>query len=319
MSKYKALLLRFETFLAIVAVLMFVVFAVVAPDFMKPETQLSLSSHMWEMGLLALMMTLIIVSGGIDLSVGSTMALAAVVLGLLHEVKVPMAGAVAGALITGLAAGFFNGVFIASVRVHPLIVTLASLAAYRGIAVGISNGRPMSGYPDAFLAFGSGTILGFPTAGVIFIVLFLIILFVMAKTKYGVWVHAVGYNETASKFSGITVERLKLFLYTAMGAFASLAAVMYVARRNTAKADIGDGLELEAITAVVLGGTSINGGKGSIAGTLIGIVVIHELREFLSWQFNRNELNYIVTGAILIVLVLVNRIASGKKDGKTEA
>lgn len=309
-------LLRYETFLALFLVLFLGVVALVNPSFMAPATQLALSSHMWELGLLALVMTLIILTGGIDLSVGSTLALSAVVLGLLHEAKAPMPVAVAAALLTGTAAGFLNGAFISALKVHPLIVTLASLAAYRGIAIGISNGRPMSGYPEAFQALGGGTLVGIPIPGLVFIAVFAALVFLMSRTKYGIWVHAVGYNERASLFSGIPVDRLKLLLYTASGFCAGVVAVLYVSRRNTAKADIGDGLELEAITAVVLGGTSIFGGKGGLVGTLLGVLILHELREFLGWQWNRNEINAIVTGALLIALVLINRLVASRKGAR---
>lgn len=304
-----------ESYLAAFLLLMLGLFAIANPAFLNPATQLSLSSHGWEMGFMALVMTLIILTGGIDLSVGSTFALAAVVLGLFHEAHASMGVAIAVAILTATLAGLLNGLFIATLRVHPLIVTLASLAAYRGIAIGISNGRPLSGYSPSFQTLGGGSLLGLPVPGLIFLVVFSVLVFVMARTKYGLWVHAIGYNERASQFSGIPVNRVKLWLYTAAGFCAGLVAVIYVSRRNTAKADIGDGIELEAITAVVLGGTSIYGGKGGLVGTLLGVLILHELREFLAWQWNRNEINAIVTGVLLIILVLANRFLAERKRG----
>ena len=258
-------------------------------------------------------MTLIIVTGGIDLSVGSTMALCAVVFGLCFQAHVPLA---LGALLTlavGAAAGALNGAFVAYVRVHPLIVTLATLAAYRGIAEGISLGRPVSDFPPGFTQWGQGAVLGLPIPGLIFLVALGVTAFFVARTPLGLWLSALGYNETAARYSGIAVARIKLLLYTSSGLAAGLAALLFVARRNTAKADIGTGMELAVITAVVLGGTSIFGGRGRLFGTVLGVLLIHETREFVSWQWDRDELNLIVIGALLILSVLADSLLSPKQ------
>jgi rhamnose transport system permease protein len=272
-------------------------------SFVRPETQIELSTHVWELALLAIPMTFIIITAGIDLSVGSTMALCAVVLGLTYERGVsPWIGA-GLALMTGIVAGALNGWFVAKVRVHPLIVTLATLAAYRGVAEGISLARPISGFPAGFT-----NTLSAPVPCVLFVGAAFVAAVVLAKTPFGRSLYAIGYNETATRFSGIAVDRIKLLLYTLSGAAAAVAAVLYVARRNTAKADIGLGIELDVITAVVLGGTSIFGGRGNIVGTLLGILLIHETREFVGWRWHKDELNFIVIGIVLILSVLLNRI-----------
>jgi rhamnose transport system permease protein len=122
----------------------------------------------------------------------------------------------------------------------------------------------------------------------------------------------MGHNETASRYSGLPVERIKLLIYSLSGAMAGLAAVLFVARRNTAKADIGAGMELDVITAVVLGGTSIFGGRGRIVGTLLGVLLIHETREFVSWRWNNDELIFVVVGVLLIAAVLINSAVTGR-------
>ena len=284
-----------------------------SPHFLAPTAQLELSTHVWELALLALPMTLIILTAGIDLSVGSTMALCAVVFGLCFQAHMPL---IVGALLTlvvGAAAGALNGVFVACVRVHPLIVTLAAYAAYRGIAEGISLGRPVSGFPESFTNWGQGTLIGLPIPGLIFLIALGLTAFAVARTPLGLWLSAIGFNETASYYSGIAVARIKLLLYTASGLTAGLAALLFVARRNTAKADIGTGMELAVITAVVLGGTSIFGGRGRLFGTVMGVLLIHETREFVSWQWNRDELNLIVIGTLLILSVLADSLLSPKQ------
>lgn len=284
-----------------------------SPSFLSSRAQIELSTHVWELALLALPMTLIILTAGIDLSVGSTMSLCAVVFGLSYQAHLPMAVAVIFTLAAGAAAGALNGIFVAYVKVHPLIVTLATLAAYEGIAEGISLARPVSGFPAGFMQLGQGTFLGLPIPGVIFIAAIIILAIAMVRTPLGLRLSAIGYNETAALYSGIAVEKIKVWLYTSSGLTAALAALIFVARRNTAKADIGSGMELAVITAVVLGGTSIFGGRGRLFGTVLGVLLIHETREFVSWQWNRDELNLIVIGALLILSVLADSLLSPKQ------
>jgi rhamnose transport system permease protein len=283
------------------------------PRFVSRAAQLELSTHAAELALLALPMSLIIISGGIDLSVGSTMALAAVVLGLLFEGGAPITLAACAAVATGALAGALNGVFIARIGVHPLIVTLASLAAYRGLAEGISLARPISGFPPAFLRLGEGTLAGIPIPLIIVLAASIAFAAIARRTVLGFRVYAIGDSEPAARSAGIPVNRIKMLLYTASGAAAGLAAVLFIARRNTAKADVGAGIELEVITAVVLGGTSIFGGRGTILGTILGVALIHEVRELVSWHWQHDELILIVIGSILIASVLLNNFAGGAR------
>ncbi len=283
------------------------------PAFVGIAAQLDLATHSIEIALLALPMTLIIVGGGIDLSVGSTMALAAVVIGLVVEAGAPIWLASAAAVLVGLFAGMLNGVFVAYVRVHPLIVTLATLAAYRGLAEGISLGRPVSGFPEGFQRIVGGTGNGIPLALAAVAVIAIVFGVGAWRSIAGFWVYAVGDSERAARYGGIPVARMKFLLYTVGGAMAGLAAVLFVARRNTAKADIAMGIELDVITAVVLGGTSITGGRGSILGTMLGVALLHEARELASWHWQHEEAFPIVVGGILIGSVLLNNVVSRRR------
>jgi rhamnose transport system permease protein len=285
----------------------------VEPGFICIESQIELSTHIWELALLAIPMTLIIITAGIDLSIGSTLALCAVVLGLSFEAGLPPGYGAVLVLFTGIIAGGVNGFFIAHLRIHPLIVTLASMAAFRGVAEGISLARPISGFPESFAIIGRGKLLGLPIPGLIFIALALVAILILVKTPQGRYIYAIGHNEIASRFSGIPVTRIKLLLYSLSGMFAGMAALILVARRNTAKADLGLGMELDVITAVVLGGSSIFGGRGSIFGTILGVLLIHETREFVSWHWNSEELNLIVIGVLLILSVLMHKALSKKR------
>jgi rhamnose transport system permease protein len=279
----------------------------VNPRFLRLTSQINLASKVWELAILALPMTLIIITAGIDLSVGATMALSAVVLGMSWRAGVPIGFAAALAVTTGLACGLLNGWFVAYVRVHPLIVTLATLSAYRGLAEGISSGEAVSKFPVAFADI-SKDVAGLPIPGVIFAVAAIVCAVVLAKTPFGRAVYAMGFNETACRFSGIPTKRIKLTLYALSGLAAGVAATLFVARRNTAKADVGDGMELDVITAVVLGGTSIFGGRGRVIGTVLGILLIHETREFVNWHWRNNVLIMLVIGVLLILSVLLNTL-----------
>jgi rhamnose transport system permease protein len=242
------------------------------------------------------------------------MALASVVFGSAFTQSGSLMAAVCAALGTGLVCGAVNGLCLTRFRVHPLIVTLATLSAYRGIAEGMSLGRSVSGFPDAFSRLATTDIVGFPVVGLIYVALAALAAFALARTPIGAWLVAMGYGETPARFSAVRVDRIKVALYTCSGLIAGVAAIVFAARRNTAKADVGMGMELDVITAVVLGGTSIFGGRGTVIGTILGFLLLHESREWMSWAFDYDELNLILVGALLIASVLVQRVLSGSAE-----
>ena len=282
--------------------------ATLEPRFVTVKSQLLLASHLWELAIVALPMLLIIIIGGIDLSVGSIVAIAGVTLGLTFEAGMPPFLAAGCAVLGGTLAGYLNGKLVTKLRVHPLIVTLATMAAYRGTAEGMSRARPLSGYPESFLHLSQGTVLGVPFPAVTFLLLALLTWFILAKLRIGRWIIALGTEEAPTRFSGIPVDRLKTALYTFSGLACGIAAVFLVARNNTAKADMGMGMELEAITAVVLGGASIEGGKGKVLGLVLALFLIHETREFVSWHWKQSELNLLVMGSLLILALLTEQL-----------
>lgn len=294
-----------ELTLFLVLVALMVAAAMLEPRFVTFRTQTLLAAHSWELALVAIPMLLIIIAGGIDLSVGAMVALSAVTLGLLHERGASPMLAASGGLAVGLACGLVNGWLIARTRVHPLLITLASMAAFRGIAEGISTARPISGYPEALLSLSAGW-----KPAVIFGVVAVAAHVLLTRLRWGRWIVAIGTDEKVSRFSKIPVDRVKLMLYSVCGLLCGLAGVLLVARNNTAKADLGMGMELEAITAVVLGGASIEGGKGRVLGLVLGLVLIHETRQFVSWHWRQSELNLLVIGGLLIVAVLFERFSS---------
>jgi rhamnose transport system permease protein len=191
--------------------------------------------------------------------------------------------------------------------VHPLIITLATFAAYRGIAEGVSQGAAYSKFGTEFAQLARGSVGGIPYAGYLFTGLAVGMGVFLAKTSHGRFIYAIGHNETAARFAGVAVDRCKFWLYSLSGLLAGLSTIIYVARFDTARADAGKGFELDAITAVVVGGTSIFGGRGNIIGSVLGLLLIHETRLFVSRYWRVDELRSIVIGILLIVSVLVYR------------
>lgn len=302
-------LIRHETLLALLLVVVLIVLSFQSDRFFTVSNLLNQGRLMTEIGLIAIAMTFVIATGGIDLSVGSILGLAAILTGVFWQnVGLPLPLAAAAAIAVGTFAGFVNGFIITRFRVPPLIATLATLALYRGLAEGISQARSVRGYPDWFYVLGQGEVLGVPTQ--LWILLFAAVAaaIILTYTRWGRTVYAIGSNEVASRFSGLSVEKTKLALYTASGFAASLAAVIFVSRVSTTRSDMGTGIELDAITAVVLGGTSIFGGRGTILGTMIGLCLIQALKNGLSLAGVRGDGTIMLIGAVLILAILASNL-----------
>ena len=273
-------------------------------EFLTLTSLLEMTRFIVEIGLLALPMTLIIITKGIDLSVGANLALSAVVFGLSWEAGLPLPLAAAVGVLTGTLAGALNGATAAYVGVPPLVVTLATFGAFRGVALGLSQGRGISGFPEGFFVLGQGFVGPVPVQLIIFAVAAALFGVLLHATTFGRTVYSVGHNARAARFAGVRVRRVLMLLYTLSGFMAGLAAILYVSRVGTAKGNAGLSYELEAITAVVLGGTSINGGSGSILGTLLGLAIIISLRFGMILGGVDANVRSLVLGAALILAVL---------------
>ncbi len=282
--------------------------------FLSPQNLLNQGRLLSEVGLVALPMTYIIITAGIDLSVGSILGLCAILLGVFWKgAGLPLGLVLVLVLVVGLLAGLFNGLFIVRVGVPPLIMTLATLALYRGLAQGISQARSVTGYPEWFFIFGQGSVAGLPTQLWLFILMALASAVVLRATTLGRTLYAIGNNPVGARFSGLPVERALLVVYAFSGLMAALSAIIFVSRVTTTRSDMGTGLELDAIAAVVLGGTSIFGGKGSILGTVIGLVLIQLLKNGLALMGVTSDATIIVIGVMLILAILVNNFVQSQR------
>lgn len=309
-------LLRYETILAILTVIALAVLASMTDKFFTVDNLLNQGRLMAEVGLIALAMTFVIVTGGIDLSVGSILGLTAILLGVFWQnVGMPLPLAIVAAVACGTLAGAANGWVITRFKVPPLITTLATLALYRGLAEGISQARSVRGYPEWFFFFGQGEIAGVPVQLWVLIVLIVVAAVILGRTRFGYATYAIGANETAARFSGIRVDSVKLWIYAAAGFVSALAAVIFVSRVTTTRSDMGTGIELDVITAVVLGGTSIFGGKGTIAGTVIGLVLIQALKNGLALSGVKGDGTIVVIGVVLIAAILAGALLDRNRGG----
>jgi rhamnose transport system permease protein len=312
----RSLLLRQEGILIIIMIAAVVILSSLSEPFRTVDNLLNQGRLLTEIGLVALPMTFIIITGGIDLSVGSIFGLCAVILGYTWDVLgFPLELAIVTALGVSALAGFINGWFIVRVGVPPLIMTLATLALYRGLAEGISQGRSARGYPDWFFQLGQGEFLGVPTQLWVLLIATLIVGVILARTVFGRSLYAIGNNETGTRFSGIPVDRYKLFIYTFSGFMSGLAGYIFVSRVSTTRSDMGTGLELDVIAAVVLGGTSIFGGSGTILGTAIGVLLIQLLKNGLSLTGVTGDSTIMIIGLVVIFAILINNFIQSRFGG----
>ena len=314
LQRARRILLSQEGVLVIIMLIAVAVLATRTDRFLTVDNLLNQGRFLAEVGLIALPMTFIIITGGIDLSVGSILGLSAVMLGFSwQEWGLPLEMAIVVALITGTLCGFVNGWFIVRVGVPPLIMTLATLALFRGMALGISGGGSYRGYPEWFFQMGQGELLGVPTQLWLLVIGTIISAIILSRTIFGRTLYAIGNNEIAARFSGLSVNRVKLMIYSFSGFMSGLAAYIFVSRVSTVRSDMGSGLELDVIAAVVLGGTSIYGGTGSIPGTIIGVILIQLLKNGLSLVGVTGDATIVVIGSVLIVTILINNLVQSRQ------
>jgi rhamnose transport system permease protein len=320
-SPIKAVFASQQVVLAVLILVEVVVFSLTGTNFFTATNAFETSRASLEVGLLAIALTPVIVTGGIDLSVGSLMGLSAIVLGKLwRDAHWPMPAAVAGTLAVGALAGLVNGLFVTRLRIPPLIVTLGTFSLFRGLGEGITRAVDnFTGFPESFTYVGQGYLFDtVPAQLPILLVVAVVFWTLLHRTTFGRALVAIGFAPEGARHAGIPVERRVTLTYVLSGIVASLAAIVYVAHWGQAKADAGTGYELLAITAVVLGGTSIFGGRGSVIGTVLGWLTIAVLQQGLTLSDWPKELAGILTGVLLIGAIIVNqllvRFAAGRRQ-----
>ncbi|MDF2183926.1 ribose ABC transporter permease [Grimontia hollisae] len=287
-----------------------VVVSFLNPNFFTVDNILNILRQTSINAIIAVGMTLVILTAGIDLSVGSVLALCGAFAATLIAMEVPVLVAVPTALFAGAALGAISGIIIAKGKVQAFIATLVTMTLLRGVTMVYTEGRPIStGFTDtadAFAWFGTGYALGIPVPVWMMMVVFAAVWYLLNHTRFGRYIYAVGGNESATRLSGIDVDKVKIGAYAICGLLAALAGIIVTSRLSSAQPTAGMGYELDAIAAVVLGGTSLMGGKGHIMGTLIGALIIGFLNNALNLLDVSSYYQMIAKATVILAAVMVD-------------
>jgi ribose transport system permease protein len=287
-----------------------VVMAVLSPTFLTFRNIFNVGTQVAVIAIIALGSTFVIVSGGIDLSVGSVLALAGIVFGWASaKAGLPLPVALLLGIVVGALAGFVNGNLVNFANIPPFIATLAMLSAARGLALVISGGIPISKIPSSLQTLGNGDLFGvIPLPVVLMVGMWVLAAWVLRYTYAGRCMYAIGGNEEAARLSGINVVRQKLLIYTLSGLFAAIAGILLTARLASAQPQAGVGFELDAIAAVVIGGASLSGGVGSATGTIVGAFILGVLRNGLNLLNVSAFWQQVVIGAVIVLAVMTDTL-----------
>ncbi|WP_419954555.1 ribose ABC transporter permease RbsC [Neobacillus niacini] len=290
-------------------IILIVIVSILNPSFLEPLNILNLLRQVAINALIAFGMTFVILTGGIDLSVGAILALSsALTAGMMVSGIDPILAILIGCILGGLM-GMVNGLFITKGKMAPFIATLATMTIFRGLTLVYTGGNPITGLGDNYLfqLFGRGYFLGIPVPAVTMILTFVVLFIILHKTPFGRKTYAIGGNEKAALISGIKVPKVKVMIYSLSGMLAALAGAILTSRLNSAQPTAGTSYELDAIAAVVLGGTSLSGGKGRIFGTLIGALIIGTLNNGLNLLGVSSFYQMVVKGIVILIAVLLDR------------
>lgn len=290
-------------------IVIMVILGVLSDNFFTLSNIFNLLRQVSVNALIAFGMTFVILTAGIDLSVGSLLALgSALTAGLLTSGMDPLLAVFIGLLI-GLALGAINGIIITKGKVAPFIATLATMTIFRGVTLVYTDGKPITGLSDSFTfeMIGKGYVFGIPFPAILMLIIFVILFFILRNTVFGRQVYAVGGNEEASTLSGIKADRVKIWVYSLTGMLSVLAGIIITSRLNSAQPTAGSMYELDAIAAVVIGGTSLAGGRGRIVGTLIGALIIGVIDNGLNLLNVSSFYQQIVKGGVILLAVMLDR------------
>jgi len=321
-ATYKNQFSRFQSLIALVALCIFL--SIRADNFLTADNGLNVLRQTSVNICIATGMTLIVLSGGIDLSVGSVLALCgAIAAGLLKNgLKIPSAdlfigftilGVVLAGILIGAVLGFFNGLVITKFKVPPFVATLAMLTIARGFTMLYTKGQPISNLGSDFAVIGTGWWLGIPVPVWIAAVVVLFAAFITQQTKLGRYIYAIGGNETAAKFSGINITKVKITVYAMAGALAAIGGIIVTSRLDSAQPNAGTSYELDAIAAVVIGGTSLSGGKGTVWGTVMGAIIIGVLNNGLVLLNVSPFWQQVVKGGVILLAVIIDKVGEKKE------
>lgn len=300
---------QLQTFLALI--ILCVVMSILSDNFFTLPNLVNVLMQNTIICIIAMGMTFVILMGGIDLSVGSNVAVAGLILAMMMKYyNVPVALAILITITVSGAIGLLNGALITGFNLPPFIVTLGTMSAGRGLAQTLTNGAIINGFDEGFKAI-AGNVIGIPIPVIITLLIFLILIYILKYTKAGRYSYAIGGNETTCVLSGIKVKKYKLMVYTLLGVLCGVAAVILDARLDSALSTNASGYELTAIAAVVIGGTSMSGGEGTLVGTLIGTYLMGVVNNGLSLLIVPSGIQQMFLGGIIVLAVCIDKLRKG--------
>lgn len=305
-----------ELGIVLVLIVLVIAFSVMSPNFLDPTNILNIARQIATLGIVAVGFSFVLITGGIDLSVGYQISLNVVVTGMLMaQFGVPWFLAVLIALVLGTLVGLVNGLIITFTGVAPLIVTLSMMMILNGLSYLISKGLPIFGFPAEFSMLGQGAIAGIPVSVYVLIAVWIIGLFILNKTYIGRYFYAIGNNVEAARLSGVNTRRTTILVYALCGFFTSIGAVLLLSRLNSAQSATGAGFEFSVLTACVLGGISVMGGRGSLFGAFVGVMIVGVLDNGLVLMNVSEYVQLVIKGCILLTAVIYDAM-SKKSRGR---
>ncbi len=305
MNKNK-LVQQLATFGSLIILIIF--FSITSSTFLSIDNFLSIALQTAVIGIVALGSTFVIITSGIDLSVGAIVAFSGVMMGFAMQAGMPTFISILIGLLSGVALGVAIGLFITKAKLPPFIVTLGFMMMVRGLVLALTNGMPISGLNEGFEKLAAGTILRIPYPVIFLIVLAVILGFILKNTKIGKYVYAIGSNEDASKLSGVNVDKVKLFVYGLSGLMCAISGIILASRLISAQPTEGMGYEMDAIAAVVIGGASLAGGTGTIFGTMLGAFIMTVLKNGLTMLNVSGMWQQVAVGAVVLGAVYIDNL-----------
>ncbi|MGG7077805.1 ABC transporter permease [Clostridium sardiniense] len=304
-ENYKEYLDKYKSLIGLVLLCIIITF--VTPSFLTVANITNVFTQVSVNAIIAVGMTFVILTGGIDLSVGSTLAISGALGASIIKSTNNIFLAIIVAAIVGIVIGLVNGILIAKGKLQAFIVTLATMTIFRGATLVFTNGTPISKLPESFLKIGNAKIGFIPVPVIITIVIAAISIYILSQTKFGRYLYALGGNEESAKLSGINTDKIKVLTYVVSGFVSAIAGVIITSRIGSASPNAGTGFELDAIAAVVIGGTSLAGGEGKISGTIIGALIIGVLNNGLNLMNVSPFYQSIVKGLVILIAVLLDK------------
>lgn len=301
----KSLLFKYKSLIGLI--ILCVVISVITPRFLTVTNVLNVFTQVSVNAIIAVGMCFVILTGGIDLSVGSTLAITGAVAATLVKSNTNTFVTIIAVLIIGALIGLFNGILVSKGKIQAFIVTLATMTVFRGVTYVYTKGTPISGLSSDFTVIGNGKLAGIPLPVILILLVVLGAWYVLNQTRYGRYVYAVGGNEDSARLSGINTDKIKALVYVICGVTAALSGIVVTSRIGSASPNAGSGFELDAIAAVVLGGTSLSGGEGSVIGTIIGAMIIGVLNNGLNLMNVSPFYQLIVKGFVIILAVILDK------------